>query len=105
MEVRRVVLLSVILSNLLTSECSVSFGSAITSPVNTQLALWGILKFQDCRILVPRSRSLSYLNTSETTETIRICKLLSYGSLPANEIFGVALFLSLVKYCSSSAGE
>ena len=94
-EVRRVVLLSVILSNLLTLELSVSFNSAWTPPGTTQLSPLGILKFKDCRILLPRSRSTFYLNTSKTTETIRICILLSCGSLPANEIFRVALFASV----------
>ena len=98
MEVRRVVLLSVILSNLLTLECSVSLNSARTPPVNTQFALLGILKLQDYRILVPRSRLTSYLNTSETSESTGICILLSYGSRPAYEVFGVALFPSSVKH-------
>ena len=89
MEVRRVVLLSVILSNLLTLECSVSLNSARTPPVNTQFARLGILKFQDYRILVPRSRLTSYLNTSETSESTGICILLTCGSRPANEVFGV----------------
>ena len=98
MEVRRVVLLFVILANLLTLELSVSFNSAWTPPVTAQLAHLGILKFQDYRILVPRSRSTFYLNTSKTTETVRICILLSCGSLPANEISRVALFHSSVKH-------
>ena len=98
MEVRRAILLSVFLSNLLTLECLVSLNSAKTPPVNTQSALLGILKFQDYRILVPRSRLTSYLNTSETTETTRICILLSCSSRPANEVFGVALFPSSVKH-------
>ena len=94
MEVRRVVLLSVILSNLLTLELSVSFNSAWTPSVTAQRSHLGILKFQDYRISVPRSRSTFYLNTSKTTETIRICILRSCGLLPANEIFRVALFHS-----------
>ena len=98
MEVIRVVLLSVILSNLQTLELSVSFNFAWSPPVTTKLAHLGILKFQHCRILVPRSRSTFYLNTSETTKTIRICILLSCGSLPANELFRVALFPSSVKH-------
>lgn len=98
MEVRRVLLLSVILSNLPTLKCSVLFNSARTPPGDTQFAHLGILNFQDCRILVPRLRPTSYLNMSETTESIRICILLSCGSLPANEIFGVALFPSSVKH-------
>lgn len=48
--------------------------------------------------MVPRSRSTFSLNTSKTTETISICILLSCGSLPANEIFRVALFPSSVKH-------
>ena len=98
MEVRRFVLLSVILSNLLTLECSVSLNSARTPFVNTQFALLGILKFQNYRFVVPRSRLTSYLNTSETTETTGICILLSCGSRPANEVFGVALFPSSAKH-------
>ena len=98
MEVRRVVLLSVMLSNLLTLECSVLLNSARTPPFNTQCALLGILKFQNYRILVPRSRLTSYLNTRETTNTTGICILLSCGSRPANEVFGVALFPSSVKH-------
>ena len=85
------------LSNLLTLECSVLFNSARTPPFNTQCALLGILKFQNYRILVPRSRLTSYLNTRETTNTTGICILLSRGSRPANEVFGVALFPSSVK--------
>ena len=98
MEVRRVLLLSVILSNLPTLKCSVLVNSARTPPGDTQFAHLGILNSQDCRILVPRLRPTSYLNMSETTESIRICILLSCGSLPANEIFGVALFPSSVKH-------
>ena len=98
MEIRRVVLLSVVLMSLLTLECSVSFKSARTPPVNTQFARSGILKFRDYRILVPRSRLTSYLNTSETTESTGICILLSCGSRLANEVFGVALFSSTVKH-------
>ena len=98
MEVRRVLLLSVMLSNLPTLKCSVLFNSAWTPPGDTQFAHLGILNFQDCRILVPRLRLTSYLNTSETTESIRICILLSCSSLPANDIFGVALFPSSVKH-------
>ena len=101
MEVRRVVLLSVILSNLLTLECSVLLNSARTPPVNTQCALLGILKFQDYRILVPRSRLTFHLNTSETTETTGICILHIAGHDPSanyNEVFGVALFPSSVKH-------
>ena len=98
MEVRRAILLSVFLSNLLTLEYLVPLNSAKTPSVNTQSALLGILKFQDYRILVPRSSLTSHLNTSETTETTRICILLSCGSRPANEVFGVALFPSSVKH-------
>ena len=97
MEVRRAVLLSAILSNLLTLECSVLLNSARAPSVNTQFALLGILKFQDYRILVPRSRLTSYLNTSETTETTGICILHSCGTRPANEVSGVALFPSSSK--------
>ena len=98
MEVRSVILLSAILSNLLILECSVSLNSAKVPPVNTQFALLGILKFQDYRILVPRSRLTSYLNMSETTETTGICILLSCSSRPTNEVSGVALFPSSVKH-------
>ena len=45
MEIRRAVLLSAILWNLLTLECSVLLNSARAPSVNTQFALLGILKF------------------------------------------------------------
>ena len=86
------------LSNFLTLECSVLLNSARTPPFNTQRALLGILKFQNYRILVPRSRLTSYFNTRETTDTTGICILFSCGSRPANEVFGVALFPSSVKH-------
>ena len=61
-----------------------SLNSARTPPSNTQCALLGILKFQNYRTLVPRSRLTSYLNTGETTDNTGICILFSCSSQPAN---------------------